>query len=94
MTVDVPPTITTSPFDTAVQPGQSVTFTAAASGTPAPSVQWQVSSDGTTFTNIPGATATTLTFTPQAGQQGLHYRAVFTNPVGSVMTGAVELVIW
>ncbi len=94
LTVDVPPTITTSPFDTAVQPGQSVTFTAAASGTPAPSVQWQVSSDGTTFTNIPGATATTLTFTPQAGQQGLHYRAVFTNPVGSVMTGAVELVIW
>ena len=34
---------------------------------------------GGTWTNIPGATSTTLTFTTTAGQSGNQYRAVFSN---------------
>ena len=57
--------------------GQSASFTAAASGTPAPTVQWQVSTDGgATFTNLSGATSTTLSFTAAQAQSGNKYRAV------------------
>ena len=65
------------------QPGDSVSFTAAASGVPTPTVQWQRSTDGgASFTNIAGATSTTYTFTAAAGDDGNQYRAVFTNVVG------------
>lgn len=57
-----------------------LTFTSAANGIPAPTIQWQVSSDGgATFANIPGATAATLTFIPASADNGKQYRAVFTN---------------
>ena len=64
--------------------GQPATFTAAASGNPAPTVQWQVSTDGgVTFTDVAGATSGTLTFTTAAGQSGNQYQAVFTNSAGT-----------
>jgi hypothetical protein len=92
LTVDSPPTVTTSPSDVAVVQGQPATFTAAASGTPTPTVQWQVSTDGgTTFTNIGGATSPTYTFTTAAGESGNEYQAVFTNPAGSVATTPATL---
>jgi hypothetical protein len=69
-------------------------FAAAASGTPTPTVQWQVSTDGgVTFTNIPGATSTTLTVMPTASQSGSQYRAVFTNPCGTATTTAATLTV-
>ena len=40
------PTITTQPNSQTVTTGNSVTFTAAASGVPLPTVQWQVSTNG------------------------------------------------
>src|SRR5690242_19928149 len=62
-----------------------VTFTPAATGNPAPTVQWQVNMNGG-FRNIPGATSPTLTFTfTIAG--GLEYRAIFTNSAGTATTG-------
>ncbi len=68
------PAITTQPVDQTATAGQITAFTAAASGTPTPTVQWQVSTDGgNTFTNIlalpqllcpspprPGKTATNI----------------------------------
>jgi hypothetical protein len=93
----VAPTVTTNPLNTTVAAEDSVSFTAAATGTPAPTVQWQVSSDGgRTWSNITGnssATTTTLTFTATASDNGYQYRAVFTNSVGSATTSAATLTV-
>jgi hypothetical protein len=85
--VNQPPSITLNPVDQTVHPGDSVSFIAAAQGVPTPTVQWQVSTDnGVSFSNIPGATSTTLTFTAALSQNGNQYRAVFSNGVGSPAT--------
>jgi hypothetical protein len=69
-----------------------VSFIAAASGVPTPTVQWQRSTDGgASFTNIAGATSTTYTFTAAAGDNGNQYRAVFTNVAGSATSTAATL---
>ena len=63
LTVNFAPSVTTNPSDQTVSAGRRATFTAAASGNPTPTVQWQVSTDGgATFSNIAGATSTTLSF--------------------------------
>lgn len=87
-------TVTSSPSGLTVTSGQTASFSAAATGSPAPTVQWQVSSDGgATFTDIPGATSTTLTFTATMSQNGNFYRAVFTNASGSVTSSAASLTV-
>ncbi len=92
--VDVPPTVTTNPASATVNAGSPVTFTAAASGTPAPQVQWQVSSDdGKTFSNLALANTPTLTFTARANQDGDEYRAVFTNGGGHANSSAATLTV-
>ncbi len=88
------PGVTVNPTDQTACAGSSVTFTAASSGFPPPSVQWQVSTDGgANFTDIPGATSNTLTFTTSASQDGNKYRAVFTNAAGSDTTTAATLTV-
>ncbi len=82
LTVDQEPVITQNPSNQTVTPGATATFTAAASGTPTPSVQWQRSTDGgASFTNIAGATSTTYSFTAASGENGNQFRAVFTNTI-------------
>jgi hypothetical protein len=92
-----PPQVTLNPRNVTITAGDPVSFTAAATGVPAPSVQWQVSTDGgKTFTNITGNTSaqtTTLTFVSNAGQNGYKYRAVFTNSVGMVTTTVATLTV-
>ena len=79
----------TSPVSQTVVSGSSVTFSASASGSPAPTVQWQQSTNGTTYTNITGATSTSYTISAvTTSQNGYRYRAVFTNSVGSATTAA------
>lgn len=79
--------VTQNPTAQAGCAGGMVTFTAAASGSPTPTVQWQVSTDGgLTFTDIPGATSTSLTVTVNPGRQ---YRAVFTSLCGGTATTTV-----
>ena len=46
------PMVTANPGNQTVPAGQTVTFTAAASGTPTPTVQWQSSPNGVSYTNI------------------------------------------
>jgi Dockerin type I domain/Right handed beta helix region/Immunoglobulin I-set domain len=88
------PVVTTQPVSQVVAAGQSVTLTAAASGFPAPTVQWQVSADnGVTYTNISGATATSYTFTATAATNGEFFQAVFTNSVGSTTSAAALITL-
>jgi hypothetical protein len=92
--IDVPATVTTNPVSQTVNAGSTVTFTAAATGTPAPRVQWQVSTDnGKHFENIPFANTNTLSFTAHAYQNGDEFRAAFTNPLGKVFTTAATLTV-
>ncbi len=90
------PIVTANPSSVGVSAGQNASFTAAASGSPAPTVQWQISTDGgKTFANITGnasATTTTLTLTSvSASQNGNQFRAVFTNSVNSATSNAATL---
>ena len=91
------PSVTTNPSNQTVTYGQNATFTAAANGNPAPSVKWQVSTDGgTTYGDVTGATSTTLTLTaPTVSQSGNKYRAVFTNTCapGTATTSAATLTV-
>ena len=92
LTVNTAPTVSTNPMNQTVCDGGTATFTAAASSSPAATVQWQVSSGGP-FTNIPGATSTTLTFTATAADNGKQYQAVFTNTCGTATTTPATLTV-
>lgn len=90
--VPAAPVVTQNPTDQSVLEGDVFSLTAAATGFPAPSVQWQVSIDGgLTFTDIDGATETTYTATAFLSDDGNLYQAVFTNSEGSVTTTAALL---
>ncbi len=87
------PIITLQPQNQIVETGNSVTFTATATGSPPPTVQWQQENPGGTFSDIPGATSTTLTFVPRIDQNGLHYRAVFTSNGVPTTTNEAQLTV-
>jgi hypothetical protein len=89
----VAPSVTAQPSDTTVAPGQTYSFTAAGDGSPAPTVQWQVSTDGTTFTDIAGATDTTYSATAALADSGHQFRAVFTNATASATSNAATLTV-
>ncbi|NEA98231.1 immunoglobulin domain-containing protein [Streptomyces sp. SID13726] len=92
--VRVSPEVTQSPTDQTVAPGDRVTLVAAAEGTPAPTVRWQVSPDGgQTWSTIEGAAQNAYAFTAKAGQDGYEYRAEFTNSVGTTRTSPVTLTV-
>lgn len=76
----ITPVVTLDPSDVAICHGSTANFFAAASGTPTPTVQWQVSTNGgTNWTDMPGQTFTNLQFTAQVADNGSIYRAVFFN---------------
>ncbi|MCY2933216.1 MAG: putative Ig domain-containing protein [Planctomycetota bacterium] len=89
------PSITTQPTNTGVEAGQTATFTASATGNPAPTVQWQSSPDGSTgWADIGGATSPTLSFTASVGDNGKYYRAVFSNTVSpDATTNSAKLAV-
>ncbi len=88
------PQVTTQPANQSVTAGQTATFTAAASGTPTPTVQWKVSTDGgVSFSPLTGATSGTYSFATVAGDDGNRYEAVFTNSVTSVTSSAATLTV-
>ena len=87
--------IVEQPANQAVVAGQPATFTAAAVGYPTPTVQWQVSTAGGSWSDIPDATATTLTLdNVQPAQNGSQYRAVFSSGGASVTTQAATLTVY
>ncbi|MBI1761882.1 MAG: PQQ-dependent sugar dehydrogenase [Acidobacteria bacterium] len=91
-----PPTITAQPADQSACPDGNVNFSAAASGNPVPTVQWQVSTDGgANFSNLPGANSITLALTGlTTGLNGQRYRAVFTNSGGTATTNVALLTVY
>jgi hypothetical protein len=88
----IAPSITSIPAGETVNAGNTATFTAAASGAPTPTMQWQVNT-GSGFGNIPGATSTTLSFTAAAAMNGNQYQAVFTNSIGTATAGPATLTV-
>lgn len=87
--------ITQQPTNQTVAPGATATFSVSATGTPAPSLQWQVSTDGgATWTDIPGATGTSYT-TPAttSGDNGSRYRVVATNANGTATSTPATLTV-
>ncbi|MBO1900567.1 fibronectin type III domain-containing protein [Leucobacter weissii] len=88
LTVSAPITITEHPSNRTIEAGDEARFTAAASGHPAPSVQWQFRTalggawtdiDGQTF---PSALTGTLELPAEAAWTGLQVRALFSNGAG------------
>lgn len=89
-----PPVVATNPLNTTAVAGTTATFTAAASGSPTPTLHWQMSTDnGVTFSNIVGATATTYSLTVSVADNGKQYRAVFTNSVSAATTTNAALTV-
>jgi len=92
-TIITPPAVTTQPTNITVITGTTASFTAAASGSPVPTVQWQVSTDGTNWSDIDGATSATYSFTTSAADTSKQYHAIFTNAAGNVTTSAATLTV-
>ncbi len=87
--------IATSPADTSVGIGATPVFHVAAGGTPAPTLQWQVSSDGgATFLNVTGATGADLALPAvSSADDGKRVRAVATNATGSATSASALLTV-
>jgi len=80
------PVITTQPASATKDPGQSATFTVAATG--ATGYQWQKNG-----ANISGATSATLTLSNVQLSDAAFYRVVVSNAAGSVTSSAAQLVV-
>ena len=96
VTQSVAPTISTQPTSQTLTAPAAATFSIAASGTPNPAYQWQVSNNGgTSWANISGATTNALTV--QTGvypsPTGYQYRCVVTNYGGTVTSNAATLTV-
>ncbi|CAN5485241.1 hypothetical protein BH11BAC2_BH11BAC2_13860 [soil metagenome] len=92
--VSVPPIVTLNPVAQTVCAGQTATFTSSASGSPVPTISWEVSTNGGgTWTPIPGANTGTLSFSTVIGDNGNLYHAVFTNTGGTVTSTAALLTV-
>ncbi|WP_213814376.1 glycoside hydrolase family 3 C-terminal domain-containing protein [Glaciihabitans sp. dw_435] len=89
------PVITTQPkAATVVNAGSKVTLSAAAKGTPKPTVQWQVSANGgKTWLNLSKATSTTFTMTANSKLSGYLYHAVFTNSAGTTVSSSAKVTV-
>jgi hypothetical protein len=86
----------TAPSNQTINSGQTVTLSLTSIvGSPAPAIQWQVSTDGaSTWTVITGATTSKLTLkSVSVAQSGFKYRAVLTNRSGTFTTASVTTTI-
>ena len=85
-------TVATQPTSQSITYGANPSFSATASGSPAPTVQWQVSTNsGSTWTNLSGATSSPLNLTkPGVALSGNQYRAVFTNTCSGTQTATTN----
>lgn len=82
------PVITTQPTPQIVAAGSAVVFTAAASGTPAPTYQWQ--KDGL---DIPGATGNEYSITNCGPADAGSYSLIASNTVGAAISASALLTV-
>lgn len=87
------PSFTTSPQSQSVVDGGTVTMTAAATGSPTPTLQWQ-SNSGNEWNNVIGATGTSYT-TPALtlANNGIKYRVIATNTVGNATSAEATITV-
>ncbi|WP_154606358.1 HtaA domain-containing protein [Arthrobacter sp. AQ5-05] len=91
-TVVQAPVVGVSPAAVSAVPGETATFTAAATGHD--SVQWQLSAAGTgPWTDIAGATGEQLVVVADPALNGNLYRAAFSNPGGVVYSDPAALTV-
>ncbi|MFC8191250.1 glycoside hydrolase family 9 protein [Cellulomonas sp. NPDC057328] len=84
--------VVTEPADVTVVEGATARFTVEATGSPAPSVQWQRLVDGT-WTDVAGATATTLELTARLADFGAQFRAYVANELGGAWSDPATLTV-
>ena len=89
---DQAPDITQQPGDQSVNVGDPASFIVAATGAAPLSYQWQ-KLIGSTWTDVTGATAVTLSFGAAAVADAGQYRVVVTNSVGSATSNAATLAV-
>ncbi|HVU17052.1 MAG TPA: immunoglobulin domain-containing protein [Candidatus Didemnitutus sp.] len=87
-TASVLPAFTTQPTGATVSAGGSVTFTAAATGTPAPAFQWYFNG-----TAISGATASSLTLANVQSASAGSYTVAASNVAGTVTSAVATLTV-
>jgi hypothetical protein len=91
------PAIATQPRSVLIRTAETANFSASASGAPAPTLQWQTRPANSTgaWTDVTtGTGATTLNYTTAPGaisDNGVQYRVVATNAVGSAASAAVTI---
>jgi hypothetical protein len=83
------------PSNVSLRVGQTATLSAAATGKPTPTVQWQRSNDdGTSWLAVSGATSDTLVVPKvTSSQNGDEYEAIFTGAGRTVTTTAAVLTV-
>jgi hypothetical protein len=93
--ITVAPIINTQPANQTVTAPATATFSVVASGTPTPSYQWQISTDGgVTFVNINGATTNSYTtLATVAADSGKRFRVIVSNVAGSVNSNSAALTV-
>ena len=82
------PAITTQPASASLAIGGNVTFTVAATGTPAPTYQWRKNGS-----DISGATSPALTITDAQLAASGNYTVFVSNPAGSVTSDTAVLAV-
>jgi len=93
--VTVGPAVGTQPANQTVTAPTTATFQATSTGTPAPTVQWQMSMDaGVNWSDIGGATTASYT-TPATvlADDGKRFRAVFSNGAGTATSNSARLTV-
>ena len=81
-----PPSFTTQPANATVNPGSPASFTAAASGAPAPALQWRKNG-----ANLSGATGATFTIASASAADAASYDCVASNAAGTATSSAATL---
>ena len=85
---NIAPSITTQPTSQSVTAGSPVSFTVGASGSPAPTYQWQKDSVA-----IAGATSATYTIASTVAGDAGGYTAVATNSAGNATSSSATLTV-
>lgn len=88
-----PPAISSQPSPATVAAGQLATFSAQATGDPAPTHQWERSPDGVAWSAVNGATAATYSFTAVPADQGARFRDRVSNSAGTAVSTAALLTV-
>lgn len=86
--VNAPPVITVQPTAQTALAGGTVTFTVAATGTPAPSYQWRANGQV-----LLGATSSTLTLSNVQTANAANYDVLVNNGVGGLVSSLAQLTV-